>query len=78
MMAHRSSKYSGCRDLRATASAEGRDALLRFIPAGALFRAGSAAETIRVMRGLDPRIHHQMILNFTAMDCRVKPGNDGG
>jgi hypothetical protein len=25
------------------------------------------------MRGLDPRIHL-----FRKMDCRVKPGNDGG
>jgi len=26
-----------------------------------------------VMRGLDPRIHLSKM-----MDCRVKPGNDGG
>jgi hypothetical protein len=32
-----------------------------------------------VMRGLDPRIHHKRSRSFVnAMDCRVKPGNDGG
>jgi hypothetical protein len=32
------------------------------------------------MRGLDPRIHHssQEGLLRRSMDCRVKPGNDGG
>jgi hypothetical protein len=29
------------------------------------------------MRGLDPRIH-QKNASFKGMDCRVKPGNDGG
>jgi hypothetical protein len=29
------------------------------------------------MRGLDPRIHPKMS-QFKKMDCRVKPGNDGG
>jgi hypothetical protein len=29
--------------------------------------------SLHVMRGLDPRIHL-----FRVMDCRVKPGNDGG
>jgi hypothetical protein len=29
------------------------------------------------MRGLDPRIHRKKNF-FKAMDCRVKPGNDGG
>jgi hypothetical protein len=28
------------------------------------------------MRGLDPRIH-PLRKNFSKMDCRVKPGNDG-
>jgi hypothetical protein len=31
-----------------------------------------------VMRGLDPRIHRKSLLFVKAMDCRVKPGNDGG
>jgi hypothetical protein len=30
-----------------------------------------------VMRGLDPRIHRKKGF-FQGMDCRVKPGNDGG
>ncbi|MGH7487428.1 MAG: hypothetical protein ACREMY_17770, partial [bacterium] len=30
-----------------------------------------------VMRGLDPRVHRKR-LSFVMMDCRVKPGNDGG
>jgi plastocyanin len=29
------------------------------------------------MRGLDPRIHRKSA-SFKPMDCRVKPGNDGG
>jgi hypothetical protein len=29
------------------------------------------------MRGLDPRIHHNETFS-EMMDCRVKPGNDGG
>jgi hypothetical protein len=32
-----------------------------------------------VMRGLDPRIHRKRSRSLVkAMDCRVKPGNDGG
>src|SRR5947207_15080663 len=31
-----------------------------------------------VMRGLDPRIHRKRSASFNEMDCRVKPGNDGG
>jgi hypothetical protein len=30
------------------------------------------------MRGLDPRIHRKKPFIVEAMDCRVKPGNDGG
>src|SRR6266481_1686452 len=30
------------------------------------------------MRGLDPRIHREKSLFSRMMDCRVKPGNDGG
>jgi hypothetical protein len=30
------------------------------------------------MRGLDPRIHRKKSASFKPMDCRVKPGNDGG
>jgi hypothetical protein len=30
------------------------------------------------MRGLDPRIHQKKISFVKVMDCRVKPGNDGG
>jgi hypothetical protein len=30
------------------------------------------------MRGLDPRIHQEKPSFVKAMDCRVKPGNDGG
>jgi hypothetical protein len=30
------------------------------------------------MRGLDPRIHQDIRESFSMMDCRVKPGNDGG
>jgi hypothetical protein len=29
------------------------------------------------MRGLAPRIHQNLLIRST-MDCRVKPGNDGG
>jgi hypothetical protein len=29
------------------------------------------------MRGLDPRIHQKLEDALRAMDCRVKPGNDG-
>jgi len=29
------------------------------------------------MRGLDPRVHLEKKLIPKAMDCRVKPGNDG-
>jgi uncharacterized phage protein (TIGR02216 family) len=31
-----------------------------------------------VMRGLDPRIHPPSQESSEGMDCRVKPGNDGG
>jgi hypothetical protein len=30
-----------------------------------------------VMPGLDPGIHRKNV-SFSAMDCRVKPGNDSG
>jgi hypothetical protein len=30
------------------------------------------------MRGLDPRIHQNNQFLPEMMDCRVKPGNDGG
>jgi hypothetical protein len=30
------------------------------------------------MRRLDPRIHRKKSASFKPMDCRVKPGNDGG
>jgi hypothetical protein len=30
------------------------------------------------MRGLDPRIHPSSQDSSKEMDCRVKPGNDGG
>jgi hypothetical protein len=26
------------------------------------------------MRGLDPRIHLKKLIQFTKLDCRVKPG----
>jgi hypothetical protein len=26
--------------------------------------------------GLDPRIHLKKLIQFTKLDCRVKPGND--
>jgi hypothetical protein len=31
-----------------------------------------------VMAGLDPAIHHSSKEPCLKMDCRVKPGNDGG
>jgi hypothetical protein len=31
-----------------------------------------------VVRGLDPRIHQEKPSFVKVMDCRVKPGNDGG
>jgi hypothetical protein len=37
----------------------------------------AGGETLSVvMRGLDPRIHQTSLQK--GMDCRVKPGNDGG
>jgi len=30
------------------------------------------------MPGLDPGIHRKKALQSKRMDCRVKPGNDGG
>jgi hypothetical protein len=29
-------------------------------------------------RAYDPRIHQKKSASFKPMDCRVKPGNDGG
>jgi hypothetical protein len=31
-----------------------------------------------IMRGLDPRIHQEKPSVVKVVDCRVKPGNDGG
>jgi hypothetical protein len=39
---------------------------------GVIVQASVMAGHSRVMRGLDPRIHHLA----KTMDCRVKPGND--
>jgi hypothetical protein len=48
--------------------------------------AHSRATVFDVMRGLDPRIHDEVQARKVVlplprkglMDCRVKPGNDGG
>jgi endonuclease YncB( thermonuclease family) len=44
---------------------------------GVGLRVMALSSSIRVMRGLDPRIHPLRKSLSKMMDCRVKPGNDG-